>query len=78
MTVTSVFLLQRLRKRVDSQTLEIIRIQEQVKQLPNQTKNQLQETVDEVKGRLKLIWHIFMWIRRYRKKKKLKKRMMKG
>ena len=71
-TFSGTFLLNRARKNIDQQTLEIKRSTEQLKAIPESVTWEL----NEMKDRLKLSWRIFMFVRRQRKKRKLKKRMM--
>ena len=75
-TICAIYLLHRLKRKLDRQTLEIINSTEQLKVLPKEVSVQWYLTVDELKGRLKLGWRIFTFIRHQRKKRKLKKRMM--
>lgn len=75
-TICAIYLLHCLKRKIDRQTLEIINSTEQLKALPNEVSVQWRLTVDELKGRLKLGWRIFTFIRHRRKKRKLKKRMM--
>lgn len=75
-TICAVYLLHRFKKNIDRQTLEVIKSTEQLKRLPNDVSVQSKLKVDELKGRLKIGWRIFTFIRHQRKKRKLKKRMM--
>ena len=63
-TICAIYLLHRLKTTIDRQTL------------PNDVSVQSRLKVDELKGRLKMGWRIFTFIRHQRKKRKLKKRMM--
>lgn len=72
-TICAIYLLHRLKRKLDRQTLEIINSTEQLKVLPKELSVQWHLTVDELKGRLKLGWRIFTFIRHQRKKRKLKK-----
>lgn len=76
MTACGVYLLNRLRKKLNQQTIEIQRSTEQLKTLPDVAAKEMRSSIDEIKGRVKLGWRIFTFIRRQRKKRKLKKRMM--
>ena len=64
------------RKKLDQQTIEIKQCTEQLRALPETVVEQMQSSVDEIKERLKIGWRVFSFIRRQRKKRKLKKRMM--
>lgn len=75
-TICAIYLLHRLKTTIDRQTLEVIKSTEQLKKLPNDVSVQSRLKVDELKGRLKMGWRIFTFIRHQRKKRKLRKRMM--
>ena len=69
-TFSGTFLLNRARKNIDQQTLEIKRSTEQLKAIPESVTWEIHSKLNEMKDRLKL------FVRRQRKKRKLKKRMM--
>ena len=75
-TFSGTFLLNRARKNIDQQTLEIKRSTEQLKAIPESVTWEMHSKLNEMKDRLILSWRIFMFVRRQRKKRKLKKRMM--
>lgn len=75
-TFSGAFLLNRARKNIDQQTLEIKRSTEQLKTIPQSVTGEMNSKLNEMKGRLQFGWRIFMFVRRQRKKRKLKKRMM--
>ena len=75
-TICGVYVLHLARKKLDQQTIEIKQCTEQLRALPETVVEQMQSSVDEIKERLKIGWRVFSFIRRQRKKRKLKKRMM--
>ena len=75
-TICIAYVLHLVRKKLDQQTIEIKQCTEQLRALPETVVEQMQSSVDGIKERLKIVWRIFSFIRRQRKKRKLKKRMM--
>ena len=75
-TICIAYVLHLVRKKLNQQITEVKQCTEQLRSLPETVVEQMQSSVDGVKERLKIGWRVFSFIRRQRKKRKLKKRMM--
>ena len=75
-TICGDYVLNLARKKLNQQIIEIKQCTEQLRALPESVVEEMQSSVDEIKERLKIGWRVFSFIRRQRKKRKLKKRMM--
>lgn len=75
-TICVAYVLHLARKKLNQQTIEIKQCTEQLRGLPETVVEEMKSSVDEIKTRVKMGWRVFSFIRRYRKKRKLKKRKM--
>lgn len=73
MTISAIYLLSRLRQRIEIQTQQIKESTNKMRAIPTEVQHEVKTKLLDVQHKIQLGWKIFSFIRHRRLKRKLKK-----